>query len=498
MSARDWDLTALLGIDLGTTFSAVARWNEISDEPDPLQTQQGKETLQSVVYYDPDTKEICLGQLAYARGMIKPENMAMGIKRMMDRPEEQIVIGGRAFTPIELSSLILKKMYSDVAEKYPSGLFKSRGSIVTVPYYFKAHQNENTRKAAELAEICCRGILQEPIAASLSYTWDLVKNQPDRVGEETILVFDLGGGTFDLTLFKLKQNKTQLIFEVLATGGDDPLGGMDFTNCLGELLLEKSNISLAGLPPQKERLARQKLYDVSEEVKIALSQSTSYFAARADVADGQHINTTVMREEFERCISSYLEKIPTIVERALAAGQCTPRAVNRVLLVGGSSRMPCITHLLADIFSDQCLWKNADPSLCVAKGAAMYAAYIDDPGDFPFQVEIIPRTCHALGVEIEGGAFDVIIPANKRTPCMMQKIFTPNKDNVTNLDINVFQGAARLVKDNTRIGTLRINGLPKRPRGQLDVKVTFHLLDDQSLSVKVEAENIVITENWAG
>ncbi len=132
----------------------------------------------------------------------------------------------------------------------------------------------------------------------------------------------------------------------------------------------------------------------------------------------------------------------------------------------------------------------------MAKGAAIYAAYIDDPDAFPFHIEIFPRTCHALGVEIMDGKFDAIIPANKRTPCKMSKIFTPNKDSVTSLDINVYQGTNEMAKDNAFIGSLHITGLPRRPRGQLNVKITFLLLDDQSLSVKAEAENIILTENW--
>ncbi len=340
MPMRDWERKALLGIDIGTAFSAAACWNEMSDEPVALQTQQGKDTLQSVVYFDPDTDEIYIGQSAYAKGMIDPENMAMGFRRLMDQPNRQIIVGGRSFTPIELSSLILKKIYTDVAIRYPAGAFRSRGSIVTVPYYFKADQYENTRRAAEMADIACRGILQDTIAASLSYTWDLVKDDPERIGEETIVVFDLGGGTFDLTLFKLKQEKTKgnkpkLTYEVLSTDGDDQLGGMDFTRCLGELLLRKCHISLERLPQQRERAALQKLYGVAEEAKIALSQTTNYDAVRADVVGGQHINTLVMREEFEECISSYLEKINIIIEKALAAGQLASSAVDRVLLVGG-------------------------------------------------------------------------------------------------------------------------------------------------------------------
>ncbi|MEZ5582210.1 MAG: Hsp70 family protein [Candidatus Competibacteraceae bacterium] len=220
----DDELNPVLGIDLGTTFSAVSRWDGRGVVT--YQTRTGEESLQSAAYYDPQTGELLFGQLAYRRGLRFPENLALGVKRHLDDAHQPVVLGGRTFTPVELSAGILRRLYDDVAEKYPSGRFRSRGTVVTVPYYFKAHQCEATRQAAELADIACIGILQEPIAASLAYAWQLVNSHPDEDRAENILVFDLGGGTFDLTLFRLEQDGTRLSFEVLASGGDDRLGGM--------------------------------------------------------------------------------------------------------------------------------------------------------------------------------------------------------------------------------------------------------------------------------
>ena len=176
----------VLGIDLGTTFSAIARWN--GKGPEHYNIVSGGDELQSVVYVHPDSGEILVGKEAYKRGLLDPDNVAVGIKRKMDDGGQRVHLGGRDFTPIDISAKILERLYRDVQDKFPKGVFTSRGTVVTVPYYFKAHQFENTRKAADIANIKCLDLLQEPIAASLSYAWKLVQEHPEREGEETILV----------------------------------------------------------------------------------------------------------------------------------------------------------------------------------------------------------------------------------------------------------------------------------------------------------------------
>lgn len=484
----DNELNPVLGIDLGTTFSSIARWD--GRGPRVYQTKTGPETLQSVVYYNPQTQEILVGDLAYHRGLVNPENMAFGVKRYMDDAHQNLLLGGQKFSPIELSSLILKRLYNDVTEKFPKGRFGSRGTVVTIPYYFKAHQCENTRKAAENADINCIGILQEPIAASLSYAWQLVQNYPDRQGAEKILVFDLGGGTFDLTLFELIQTKEKLFFEVLATGGDDRLGGMDFDECLVQLLLEKSELSLEQLPEIERRKSRLKLLERAIEAKITLSATKETPVSVFDVIPGQHIDTKVTRPEFENLIQVYLNKIEGIIEKLWATANISPSDVDRVILAGGSSRIPCMKTLLWDLIGEDKVYGNANPLLCVAEGAAMYAAYLDDREVFGRELEIRTRTCHALGVATMGGKFEVIIPANLKTPCQRKKLFTTSVDNVTDLNINVYQGSATLVKDNTLIGTLSIAGLPQRTHDELDIWVTFKVSEEQSLSVLIEVEGM--------
>jgi molecular chaperone DnaK len=487
----DNELRPVLGIDLGTTFSAIARWN--GRVPETYQIGNSY-SLQSAVYYDPKEDEWLVGNLAFRKGSVCPENLVIGVKRLMDHATEPVTLGGQTFTPIELSAKILEKLYKEVASKLGDRAFESRGTVVTVPYYFKAHQCENTRKAAELANINCIKVLEEPIAASLAYAWQLVQDHPDREGTETILVFDLGGGTFDLTLFRLEQTKTRLGFEVLGTGGDDRLGGMDFDQALMALILQKSNLSIQDLPSLEKRKAELKILEQAIEAKHTLSATaiadvTVPFVLGADT----HIDTRITREEFEAAIQPQIEKIEAVMQKLFAMVNLQPYKVDRVILVGGSSQIPCMKTLLEDLVGAGKVYNNANPWLSVAEGAALYAAYLDDGEVFGREIEIRTRTSHALGVEIEGGKFSTLIPANRKTPAIASQLYTLPQDDQTSLEIQVYQGSSALVKDNTLIGTLPISDLPKRKAGELDIKVTFKVSEEQRLSVVVEVEE----RRWA-
>lgn len=484
----DYDLNPVLGIDLGTTFSAIARWD--GHGPRVYQTRTGDDTLQSVVYLDPQKNEFLVGKIAFKRGLIYPENMARGIKRYMDDASQNIVIGGQSFSPIELSAKILERLYKDVAEKSPAGLFQSRGTVVTVPYYFKAHQYENTRQAAEIANINCVGLIQEPIAASLAYAWQLVQSRPSKEFAENILVFDLGGGTFDLTLFRLEQSKEKLLFEVLATGGDDRLGGMDFDESLFQLILNKAALTLDGLSPLAERKARQKILEQVIEAKHTLSATEYEYVTVTDVIPGKHIDTIVTRGEFEDAIEIYITKIAKVINNLWTAANIQPSEVNRVILVGGSSKIPRVKSLICDLIGAEKVYQNTNPWLCVAEGAAMYAAYLDNREVVNREIEIRTRTSHALGVEIKDGEFYPLIAANRKTPCQQTQVFSTSIDNQTSFDIKVYQGSDRLVKNNSSIGTISISELPRRPQGELDIWVTFNVNEQQMLSVIVEVEGM--------
>ena len=490
----DNELNPVIGIDLGTTFSAIARWHERLQEPEHYQHSKSGSggTLQSVVYCDPTSSEILIGQIAYRRGIIYPENVVIGVKRMMDDASQVISIGGQDFSPIDLSAKILSELYQDVVKQYPNGMFSSRGTVVTVPYYFKSHQCEHTRKAAAIADINCLGLIQEPIAASLAYAWQLVRESPDKEIKQNILVFDLGGGTFDLTLFCLHQTPTKLLFEVLATGGDDRLGGMDFDECLYNLVLEKGGISLTGLSDIEQKKARQKVMEQTVEAKITLSSASDTYITVTDVIPGKHIDIKVTRDDFEKSIQAYTKKIDAIVQKLWAVANLRPSDMHRVILVGGSSRIPCMKALVCDLIGEEKVYGNINPSLCVAEGAAMYAAYLDDREIFGREIEVKTRTCHALGLEKAGGKFFELIAANQPTPSERSQLFTNDVDNMTSLDINVYQGSAPDVKDNTNIGTIKID-LPPAKAESLDIMVIFKVDTERNVTVTVEING----DRWA-
>ncbi len=495
--SRNRENNPVLGFDLGTTFSSLSRWVD-GKGPEIIQNLGGEDATQSVVFYNPDTGEVLVGKTAYHRGLLTPENMIVGVKRLMDDGNQEIVLGGRTFTPIELSAHILNSIYEDAQAKYPQGDFASRGSVVTVPFYFKAHQIESTRRAADLAEIHCIGIIQEPIAASLSYAFQVARQGGSEEFEENILVFDLGGGTFDLTLFSLKNDGKRLLYDVLATDGDDRLGGMDFDQELADLILKKSGISLKGLDPKTLHKAHRNLIEQAIIAKIALSESKECIVAIPFVLPDAHIEVTVTREDFERTIAHHLAEIDGIVERLWAKSGVKSYEVDRVIRVGGSSRIPCVLRLVDDIVGKEKIWPGVDPITCVADGAAMYAAYLDDRRFFGKKLSIQTRTCHALGIKTGDNHFNEIIPANKKTPCEVRHLFTTSEDGVTALDIEVYQGSGRVIHDVTHshVGTLSLTGLPKRRAGDLEIEICFRLNEEQLLSVTVAAEGKRKTESF--
>jgi len=485
----DNETNPVLGFDLGTTFSALARWVDRKG-PQIIQNRSGQDITQSVVYYNPENDEILVGQIAYNKGLMTPENMIVGVKRLMDDGNQKVMLGGKEFTPITLSSLILEKIYEDAKMKYPTGTFNSRGSVVTVPCYFKAHQMANTQKAAQRTEINCIGIIQEPIAASLSYALQICEDHFDKEFSQKILVFDLGGGTFDLTLFQLKHTNDTIFFEVLASSGDDRLGGMDFDRCLADAILEKSGVSLDGIEPKLFNKAQGNLLEQATLAKIALSASKDYYVAVPFILPDKHIEVSITREEFEKSIKHYFDKISNIIDSLWATSKLNPSDIDRVIRVGGSSHIPCIKNLLDDILGAEKTWSNINPSTSIAEGAAMYAAYLDNTDFFDKKIVIRTRTCHALGLKIAGDRFKELIPANRQAPCTAKQVFTTTKDNVKKLDISVYQGSGKKVSKKTHslIGKIPIKKLPPKLAGEVDIVVMFSIDMAQRLSITVEVE----------
>lgn len=484
----------LLGIDLGTTFSSMARWE--GRGPQILRVgNNGQETRQSVVYRGPHSRdEVVVGRLAYRYGLLDPDNVVIGVKRYMDDASRKITLGGHDYTPIELSAEILKSIYRQEAERFPENVFQSRGTVVTVPYYFKAHQCENTRRAAEEADVECLAIVQEPIAASLRYAWkelvDTNGDSPaaDREESSINLVFDLGGGTFDLTLFRFDLTRDKMLFEVLATDGDARLGGLDFDRLLTEYVLERSGIDLSALESTPQRKAYQTVNEQAIFSKEELSNQPSSFLIAANVVGGQSIMEQISREQFEACIDEQKECVRRAVRRVLDRHGIVGADVRRAILVGGSSKIPCMKQVLSEELGGDRSYEAIDPATCVAEGAAIWAAHLDDPELLGREIEVRTATAHSLGVATRDGDFAVIIPADCQAPCGRERIFRNTRAGATSLGINVYQGSSPRVEENTLIGRLHVSGLTPRPRGRLPVKVRFEVKEDQTLSVIVEAD----------
>lgn len=486
---RDDEKRPVLGIDLGTTFSSIARWDGF--QPKVYELRRGR-SIPSVVYRDPASGEMLAGVAAKSKGILDPANVVTEVKRDIGNRSKQIKLGDKTYTPIDISAEILKKLYKDAAETTPG--FESRGVVVTVPYHFKANQIANTKEAALKAGLNCIGVIQEPIAASLAYAWELAK--AGQSVDEKILVFDLGGGTFDLTLFHLHLTSTELHFEVLATGGDDNLGGLDFDQLLVDYAVRKSGIDFSKLDEKQRRLAAKKLREQAVETKETLSECSSCDLTVPFVTPNDHIELKITREEFEKLLNNrmrrpdsaidepgYLDRIRSIIDKLWAPAMIGPENVDRVIRVGGSSAIPCMAKLLSDVVSAEKLWKPEHPELAVAEGAAMYAAYLDDKSVFKRKIEISSVTSHALGVETYGGAYYPLILPNVKTPVSRRQCFQ-TLPNVEELVVKVFQGSNSVASKNSQVGTINMR-LPRDPKG-LSIYVTFKLSQQQILGVEVE------------
>jgi len=482
--AVDNEKSPVLGIDLGTTFSAIARWD--GKGPRVYENKEGDSSTQSVVFWDEKDGAYLVGKQAYRKFLVEPGNGYLGVKRLMDDKNHQIILGGQIHNPVEISSKILARLYQDVCDKFPKNTFHSRGVVVSVPYYFKAHQCNNTREAAELAELNFMGIIQEPIAAALAYSLEMVRANHNGDREELVMVFDLGGGTFDLTIFNLRQTRTKLLFEVLGTGGDDRLGGLDFDDCLREHVLNAKRIDLANLDEKMSKMAHLKLMEAAKTVKEALSFQQTYELCVPYLTATQNLEVDVSRNEFEKCIQNYIEEVRNIIEDTLAKSNVRKRDITRVIKVGGSSKIPAFSEMLQEGIGEDRVYGNIDPALAVAQGAAIYAAYLDDRDVLGREVEIITRNCHALGIETADGAFFPLIPTNRRLPAECTQIFTTDKDGMTELEVAVYQGSAKKAQDNERIGEIPVKGLLPRPSGTLNIKITLKVSEEQHVTVVIE------------
>ncbi len=468
----------IIGIDLGTTFSSVSRWDGAKAD---VYCPKGEYFLPSVIYYEEG--KIMVGTVATLRGSMKPENLCIGVKRLMNDGASEILLDEKTFTPIELSSSILKSLYENVKLMFPENKFEAQGVVLTVPYYFRANEISNTEQAGKDAGLNIIGIIQEPIAAALYYALHLSGNS---IRDENILIFDLGGGTFDLTLFNLKEDLHTMSLKTLCTGGDDRLGGLDFDKKLYDYIVKREKIDFESCTDIKQRkTSEHKLMIQIIAAKERLGFDDIAYIQALDVPPGGFVDCTVTVEEFNESIKEYTDKIKKVITQMLKSAQISKTQVHKVIKIGGSSKITIVDKIIDEVLGEGKIYGDVDPLLSVTKGAAIYGAYLKDVLGLKKKLEIKLINSHALGVKDSSDNFIELIPKDVEIPFEETLVFTNAKDNDTEFDIEIYQGEDEKCVNNKKIGSVHINNLVKRPKETLDIPITFIINKDQTVKVKV-------------
>lgn len=458
----------IIGIDLGTTFSAMAVLQ--TGKPVIIPNAEGERTTASVVHIKKG--EIVVGSAARRQAIVDPEHTVMSIKRHMGE-DYAVKIDGEEYTPQQISAYILQKLKRD-AEDYLGE--KVKKAIITCPAYFTDAQRQATKDAGKIAGLEVLRIINEPTAAALAYGLD-------KTGDHRILVFDFGGGTFDVSILEIGDG----VFEVKSTSGNNHLGGDDIDRKITEWLIDEFkkeyNIDLS-----KDKIAMQRLKDASEQAKKELSSKTEteinlpFITATNE--GPLHLNKTLTRAKFEKLIEDILDKLRIPVEEALKGGKFKPEDIDKVILVGGSTRIPAVQKLVKDILNKD-PEKSVNPDEAVALGAAIQAGVISGEVKDLLLLDVTPLS---LGIETLGGVMTVMIPKNTTIPTQKSKIFTTATDNQTAVTIRVFQGERPMAEDNKLLGQFDLVGIPPAPRGVPQIEVTFDI--DENGIVHVSAKDL--------
>ena len=459
-----------IGIDLGTTNSCVSVME--GGEPVVIPNAEGMRTTPSVVAFSKDGERI-VGEPAKRQAVTNPDRTIASIKREMGR-DHKVTIDGKDYSPQEISAIILQKLKSD-AEAYLGDTVTE--AVITVPAYFTDAQRQATKDAGKIAGLNVKRIINEPTAASLAYGLDKTDH------EEKILVFDLGGGTFDVSILEIGDGT----FEVLSTSGNNQLGGDDFDEVLVNYIADEFK-KTEGVDLRQDKMSHQRLKDAAEKAKKELSSTLNtnvnlpFITATAE--GPKHLNMDITRAKFEELTAFLVEKTMEPTRKALADSGLSISEVDKVILVGGSTRIPAVQEAIKK-FTGKEPHKGINPDECVAIGAAIQAGVL--AGDVK-DVLLLDVTPLSLGIETLGGVFTKIIERNTTIPTKKSQVFSTAADNQTAVDIHVLQGERSMAGDNVTLGRFQLMDIPAAPRGIPQIEVTFDI--DSNGIVHVGAKDL--------
>ena len=463
-------MAKVVGIDLGTTNSVVAVME--GQTPVVIANSEGARTTPSVVAFT-KTGERLVGQLAKRQAVTNPERTIKSIKRHMGT-SHPTKIDGKDYTPQEISAMVLQKLVNDASTYLGERVTKA---VITVPAYFDDAQRQATKDAGRIAGLEVLRIINEPTAAALAYGID-------KKGSETILVWDLGGGTFDISILEVGDG----VFEVKSTKGDTLLGGDDYDQKVVDWLVAEFRKD-QGIDLSSDKQALQRLTEAAEKAKIELSSlpqtNINLPFITADASGPKHLDITLTRADFERLVSNLTDRMIKPFKDALSDAKIDVNAIDEVVMVGGSTRMPLVAELVKKLTGKETLNQSVNPDEVVAIGAAIQAGVL--AGEVR-DVVLLDVTPLSLGLETLGGVFTKLIDRNTTIPTKKSQVFTTAEDGQTSVDIAIFQGEREMARDNKALGQFRLEGIPAAPRGIPQVEVAFNI--DANGIVAVSAKDL--------
>ena len=463
-------MSKIIGIDLGTTNSCVAVME--GGETVVIPNAEGARTTPSVVAFA-KTGERMVGQVAKRQAITNPDRTISSIKREMGS-NYKVTIDNKSYTPQEISAMILQKLKAD-AEAYLGQPVTE--AVITVPAYFTDAQRQATKDAGKIAGLEVKRIINEPTAAALAYGLDKEK------ADQKIMVYDLGGGTFDVSILEIGDG----VIDVLATAGNNRLGGDDFDECITKYLVDEFKKS-DGVDLSTDKVAMQRLREAAEKAKVELSGVTTSTInlpyITADATGPKHLDITLTRAKFNELTHHLVEKTSGPVKQALSDSGLKPSDINKVLLVGGSSRIPAVQEMVKSLIGKEG-FKGINPDECVAIGAAIQGGVLSGDVEGIVLVDVTPLS---LGIETLGGVCTKLIERNTSIPTRKSQVFSTAADNQTSVEVNVLQGEREMAADNKSLGRFHLDGIAPARRGVPQIEVTFDI--DANGIVNVSAKDL--------